>query len=101
MPKVSVDHKTTSSPADTLSKIKNFFETDQDLRRMDPKMQTNFSDSSMTGKVTGSQFKADIAVKADGSGSVISVVVDLPLLLTPLKGKVEEVLKKKLSKYLA
>jgi hypothetical protein len=100
MPKISIDHASSVSYDQALIKIKAFFETDKDLQKIDPKMQCQFSPDG-TGKVKGSQFKADIVVKAEGSGSKINVVVDLPLLLTPFKGKVEETLKKKLSQYLA
>ena len=74
---------------------------DEDLRRFDSKMQCQFNDGSMNGSIKGSQFKADVAVLAQGTGSKIEIVVDLPMLLTPFKGKVQETLQKKLSKYLA
>ncbi|GIL17695.1 MAG: hypothetical protein BroJett040_14460 [Oligoflexia bacterium] len=101
MPKVEVKHKSTVGPQDAMGKIKTFFETDQDLRRLDPKIECNFPNGSTSGKVKGSQFKADIVVTQDGTGSAISVVIDLPLLLAPFKGKVEESIKKKLGRYLA
>jgi hypothetical protein len=101
MPKFTVEHTCSLPAPDALSKIKTFFETDQDIRRIDPKIQCQFVESDMKGNVTGSQFKAEVKVKADGGGSKVSVMIDLPLLLTPFKGKVEETIKKKLSKYLA
>ncbi len=101
MPKVTIDHKSQLGASDAFAKIKIFFETDQDIRRLDPKIQCNFNESSMTGKANGSQFKADITVKGEGPGSLIQVVVDLPLLLAPFKTKVQETITKKLNKYLA
>ncbi len=101
MPKVTIDHSSTLPAPDAFSKIKTFFETDADIRRFDPNMKCDFAESSMTGKATGSQFKADISVKNQGPGSMVQVVVDLPLMLTPFKGKVQETIQKKLSKYLA
>jgi hypothetical protein len=101
MPKISIDHP-SSIPADqAMSTIKNFFENDKDLQRIDSKIKCQFSPGELKGKVLGSQFKADIEVKAAGKGSEIRVVVDLPLILTPFKGKVEETLRKKLSQHLA
>ncbi len=100
MPKVSVDHKSTIPAPEAMSKIKIFFETDLDLRKLDPKISCNFKEGETKGHVTGSQFKADVIVVAEGQGSKISIVVDLPLILTPFKGKVEETLRKKLSKHL-
>lgn len=100
MPKVTVDHKSQLEAKDAYEKIKSFFENDADIRRLDPSMKCEFSTTEMKGKAKGSQFKADIAVSSDGGGSVVSVIVDLPLLLTPFKGKVQETIQKKLSKYL-
>jgi hypothetical protein len=101
MPKVTIDHNSKLPANEAFTKIKSFFENDADIRRFDPKMNCNFNESSMTGRAAGSQFKADIAVKSEGPGSVISVTVDLPLLLAPFKGKVQETIQKKLGQYLA
>ncbi len=100
VPKVSVDHTTNLSLDDAFSKIKTFFETDQDIRRLDSKIKCDFSADSKSGKVIGSQFKANVTVKEHNQGSIISVVVDLPLLLAPFKSKVQETIEKKLAKYL-
>jgi len=101
MPKVSVSHKTTSSPDEAFSKIKTFFETDTDLRKIDPNIKITFTDSAKTGKATASQFSAIFDVKPSEGGSSVNVTIDLPFLLTPFKGKVQETLEKKLKKYLA
>jgi hypothetical protein len=101
MPKVSVDHSCTANADEAFKKIKQFFETDQDLKKLDPNIKCSFKEGDMSGKVTANQFSANIAVKPDGGGSLVSVIVDLPLLLSPFKGKVQETLEKKLKKYLA
>jgi len=101
MPKVSIEHSTNLAPKEAFQKIKTFFETDQDIRRFDPKMKCDFSEAGLSGKATGSQFKADIAVTSQGQGSKIGVNVELPFLLAPFKGKVQETIQKKLSKYFA
>lgn len=100
MPKVNVEHQCNLPAEDAFTKIKSFFENDQDIRRLDPKMECIFHASSMTGTAKGSKFNADIAVKGHGAGSKIQVVVDLPLVLSPFKGKVQETIQKKLAKYL-
>jgi len=101
MPKVSVDHKSSISAPEAMVKIKVFFETDPDLRKIDSKITCSFKEGETKGHVTGSQFKAEVQVLAEGQGSKINVVIDLPLILTPFKGKVEETVRRKLSKYLA
>jgi hypothetical protein len=101
MPKVVIEHSCVLNAEDAFAKIKTFFSSDQDIRRFDPKMQCEFSDSSMTGKALGGQFKADILVRANGAGSQVEITVDLPFILTPVKGKVQETIKRKLTKYLS
>jgi hypothetical protein len=105
MPKISIDHKTSLAAPEALAKIKIFFETDKGMHEMDSKIKCDFNEATLKGKVTGSNFKADVSVLAEGpgsgSGSKVNVVIDLPLIMTPFKGKVEETLKRKLAKYLA
>lgn len=100
MPKITVQHSSKLDTDQAFEKIKSFFETDQDIRRLDSKMECSFNKESLAGKVKGSQFKADINLKKSNTGTDIVVVVDLPLLLTPFKGKVQETIEKKLAKYL-
>ncbi|QDK39044.1 polyhydroxyalkanoic acid system family protein [Bdellovibrio sp. NC01] len=101
MPKFTIDHQSSKSAQEAYTKIKEFLANDQDIRKFDPKLACNFNDGAMSCKMNGSQFKADMNVAASGAGSKVSVTVDLPLMLTPFKGKITETLQKKLSKYLA
>lgn len=101
MPKFTIEHTSSHSAKEAFDKIKTFLGNDEDIRRFDSKLQCEFNDGAMNGFIKGSQFKADVAVLAQGTGSKIQIQVDLPMLLTPFKGKVQETLQKKLSKYLA
>jgi hypothetical protein len=101
MPKFKVETKSNHNPQDTYSKIKSFLESDQDLRKLDSKLACKFDDAKMNCSASGSQFEADMKVHSDGPGSKVEVTVSLPLLLTPFKGKVQEMLERKLSKVLA
>ena len=101
MPKIKIDHHSNVEASEAMIRIKSFFENDHDLKKLDPKISCEFDTQSMIGKVKGSQFKAEVLVKAQGATSQISIVVELPLLLTPVKGKVEDTVKKKLNQLLA
>lgn len=101
MPKIHVDHATSLPLTDAIAKIRDFFENDADLKKIDPNIKFEFDSKSNQGRVNGSQFKAAIGLESVGKGSKVQVTIDLPLLLTPFKGKVEETLQKKLKKYLA
>ncbi len=100
MPKFTIDHNSAHSADEAYAKIKEFLEKDQDIRKFDPKLQCSFDDGAKKAAMKGSQFKADMSIASAGAGSTVSVTVDLPLMLTPFKGKVTETLQRKLTKYL-
>ncbi|PWU14606.1 MAG: hypothetical protein C5B49_12885 [Bdellovibrio sp.] len=101
MPKVNVDHNSLASADEAYVQIKTFFATDADIRKIDPNIKLVFEDTKKTGRAESNKFTALVHVRENGQGSVVSIVVDLPLIFTPLKGKVKETLEKKLKKYLA
>ena len=100
MPKFTIEHQSSHKADEAYGKIKEFLNNDQDIRRFDSKLECSFNDGQRSGQMKGSQFKADLQVHDAGAGSKVSVTVDLPLMLTPFKGKVQETLQKKLAKYL-
>jgi hypothetical protein len=100
MPKFKVEHQTKLSKQEAYEKIKNFLQK-EDLTKMAPGAKLKFTDSANQAHVEGPQFKANIDILDQGPGdSRVTVNVDLGFLLTPLKGKVEEILKKQLAKHL-
>lgn len=100
MPKFTIEHQSANNLQEAYGKIKDFLSNDQDLRRFDSKLNCSFNDGDKTCKINGSQFKADVKISEVGTGSKVTLVVDLPLMLTPFKSKVQETLQKKLTKYL-
>lgn len=100
MPKFSVQHQTQLPKTETYTKIKNFFGSETELAKLAPGAKAQFTDSSSSCKITGTGFSADVEIKDASGGSQVLVQVDLGFLLTPLKSKVEEVLKKKLAQHL-
>jgi hypothetical protein len=101
MPKVKAEKQSNHSAQESFKKIKQMLESDKDLRKLDPNLACTFNDASMTGQAKGSKFKADMKVTANGSGSHVEIEVDLPLMLTPIKGMVQSTLQKKLESALA
>lgn len=101
MPKVKVEANSKHSADETFKKIKNLLETDRDLRKMDASYQCKFNEQSLSGSAKGSKFSADMRVTTKGAGSVVEIEVDLPLVLTPVKGVVQSTLQKKLDSTLA
>lgn len=100
MPKFTVEHQTATDTKDTFIKLKDFFTKTEEMKKFDPKVECSFNDNAQSCQLKGSQFKADVQVVAQGQGSKINITVDLPLLLSPFKGKVQEGLLKMLKKHL-
>ncbi len=104
MPKVTVQSQTTQSANEAYQKIKTMLETDPELRRMDPSCSFSFNEGSLSGTAKGSKFSANMKVVGQTAGNSMTMVtidVDLPLLLTPVKGLVQSTLEKKLKAALA
>ncbi|MFN7905341.1 MAG: polyhydroxyalkanoic acid system family protein [Pseudobdellovibrionaceae bacterium] len=100
MPKFSVQHQTKLAKIETYTKIKNFFGSESELGKLAPGAKAQFNDGKSTCQISGTGFKANVEILEAAAGSQVVVHVDLGMLLTPLKGKVEEVLKKKLAQHL-
>lgn len=99
MPKFTVDHNTSHAAPEAYKKMKEVLGNGE-LNKFDSKIQCNFNDSQHHCQINGSQFKAEVHVKSVSQGSQVSITVDLPFLLTPIKGKVQESLAKMLTKHL-
>jgi hypothetical protein len=101
MPKVKVESASKHSAEDTFKRIRTMLESDRDLRKMDANYACEFNDKTFTGSAKGSKFEADMRVTSKGNGSLVEIEVNLPLLLTPVKGVVQSTLQKKLEAVLA
>ena len=101
MPKVKVKKDTSLDANETFDKISKMLEEDSQLRKLDPKYSCDFDASTLTGKASGSQFKANMTVTNSGSGSEVEIVVDLPLHLALAKGVVQKTLEKKMDEALS
>ena len=101
MPKVKVESKTGLAQAEAYNRIKALLQNDADLQKMDSSCKFTFDDAGQTGSGKGAKFSAEMKVTGAGSGSNVTIEVDLPLMLTPIKGMVQSTLEKKLQKALA
>ena len=101
MPKVKVKKETSMNAQDSFIKVSKMLSEDKELHKLDPKYSCDFNEATLSGKATGSQFKADMSVKSVGEGSEVEIIVDLPFHLALIKGVVEKTLKKKMDEALS
>lgn len=100
MPKFKVEKTTSMNPKESFEKIKQFLSADPDLKMLDSSYKCQFEDDKLTGSAKGQKFNAALLVSPNGDQSKVEITVDLPLLLMPFKGLVENTLNKKLDKLL-
>ncbi len=101
MPKFKVESQSKLNQSEAFEKVKNLLAGDPDLRKLDSKIEITMNEIGHIAQIKGSKFSADVKVAALGSGSHVTIEVDLPLMLLPAKGMVQTTLEKKLAKILA
>lgn len=99
MPKFTIDYSSKKNPEEAYKAMKDLISGRDELQKFDSKATMDFNDGQKTCQIKGSQFSAEMNVHPASEGSRISVDVDLSFLLTPFKGKVEEMLTKMLAKH--
>lgn len=100
MPKFTVEHESTQTPDAAFEKMKSFLSTQSDIKKFDPNLQITFDDAQKVCRLKGSQFSAEMNIQPSAKGSKVAVNVDLSFLLTPFKGKVQDVMQNMLTKHL-
>jgi hypothetical protein len=101
MPKFNVSSSSKYSAPETFKKIRELFENDRDLKKMDPGYVSQFDESKLNGSAKGGKFEAQMRIVPSGNSCSVEIEVNLPLMLTPLKGVVQSTLQKKLETALA
>ena len=101
MPKFDVEHQSAKSAQEAFEQFKKYMNSANDMQKLDANIKCSFNDEKLTAVLKGSQFKADVLVSANSGGSTVKVSVDIPFILTPFKGKIQESLLKQFAKHLA
>lgn len=101
MPKFTVEHQSPKAADATYDVIKNFMNHENEIKKFDANAKFNFNDQSKTCSIESSKFKAELSISQAVQGCKVQIEIDLPFLLMPFKGKVQESLTKMLKKHLA
>lgn len=101
MSKVNIDVPSKYAAQETFTKIKGLFGENSEIKKFDPEMACTFNDAQMSGVAKGGKFSAELKVNGSGDNSSVSIILDLPFLLTPFKGQIKSTVEKKLNALLA
>jgi hypothetical protein len=96
MPQVKVLRDIKGKKKDVYSAVKEYLDGRETLAKLGATMQWN--DKSCSGVLEASSFSGALEVNEKGDKSQVAITIELPFLLTPLKGKVEEELNKHLGR---
>ena len=96
MPKVQVKREINGEKKKVYAAVKAYLEGRDTLKKLGATMDWN--DKSCCAEIEASNFSGNISVSEKSGKSLVEIAIDLPLLLTPFKSKVEEELKKHLGR---
>lgn len=96
MPKVNVEHAVKGSEAKVYAAVKEYLDGRDTLKKLGAKIV--WKDKNHSGAIESDQFSGAIDVNETDGESLVSIVIDLPFLLSPFKGKVKEELTKHLQR---
>ncbi len=96
MPKVKVSRAIPGKRSEVFAAVKAYLEERAPLKKIGA--DVDWDPKSCAAVIEGSNFKGSITVEEQKGKALVEISIDLPLLLTPFKGKVEEELEKHLSR---
>ncbi len=96
MPKVQVKQEIEGEKKKVFAAVKDYLDGRDTLAKLGASI--DWDAKSCTGEIEASNFSGKLAVTDKAGKSTVEISIDLPLLLTPFKGKVEEELKKHLGR---
>ena len=96
MPQVKVKREITGEKKKVFAAVKTYLEGRDTLDKLGASI--DWDAKACTGAIEASNFSGNIGVTEKGGVSIVEIVVDLPLLLTPFKGKVSDELSKHLGR---
>lgn len=100
MPKFQVVHQSHLDPEKVFEKLNIFMNQKDEMAKFDSSASWSSNPSQLTGSLKGKQFSAQVLVSPEAQGSKVTFEIEIGFLLTPLKGKIAEILQSKLNKHL-
>lgn len=101
MPKLNFDLPAPINADTAFSKIQAFLNSENNFKKLDPKLITSFDAASKSCQLNGSQFKANLQVKPQNDNCSVAIEVDIPFALALFKGKIKEEIEKAFKKVLS
>ncbi|MCS6838812.1 MAG: polyhydroxyalkanoic acid system family protein [Bdellovibrionaceae bacterium] len=101
MPSFHVIYHTKKDPIEAFELLCQVLERGDEITKFDAHATWKKKENTLSGIVSGKQFRAHVEVQPDSQGSNVIFKIEVGLLLMPLKGKISEILTRKLEKYIA
>ena len=96
MPQVKVKREIAGEKKKVYAAVKKYLEGRDTMKKLGASI--DWDDKAQKAVIEGSSFSGAIDISEKSGKALVQIVIDLPLLLTPFKGKVEEELTKHLGR---
>lgn len=96
MPQVKVKQEIEGEKKKVFAAVKKYLEGKETLSKLGATIE--WDAKALKGEIEASNFSGLLEVTEKAGKTLVEIAIDLPLLLTPFKGKVEEELKKHLGR---
>jgi len=96
MPKVQVQREIAGEKKKVFTAVKKYLEGRDTLKKLGADL--DWDDKACSADIEASNFKGSLNVTEKAGKSLVTIAIDLPLLLTPFKGKVQAELEKHLGR---
>lgn len=96
MPKVQVAREISGEKKKVFQAVKTYLTGRDTLKKLGANIE--WDTKSCSGEIEGPNFSGNICIQEKSGKSTVEIEIDLPLLLSPFKGKVKEELEKHLSR---
>ena len=100
MPKFNMSHQSKLKPKEAFKKICEIIEGEEQLAKLDSGYTCNFDKKNLCGDAKSKYFKANLNVSEKGKGSLVEIIIDLPLKFALAKGVITKTLKEKMESML-
>jgi len=96
MPKVSVKREIAGEKKKVFEAVRAYLDGRDTLKKLGASL--DWDEKNCCAEIEASNFSGELKVSEKSGKSQVEISIDLPLLLTPFKGKVEDELKKHLGR---
>ncbi len=100
MPSIDFNFLTPTPLDPAVTKVTDYLKADNSFKKLDSKLTWTYDESKKNVSLKGSQFSAQIQLKAENEGSRVHIKIEIPFLMMAFKSKIQDEVEKAIKKVL-